>query len=235
MSLSVDMFFSFRSPYSYLALSKTRKVVREFDVEVKLRPVYPLAIRVPNFFKNAHPKLPGYVMLDSLRVAESQGTPFRWPVPDPVVQDMDSLEVASVQPYITRLTRLGAAAQIEGASLIFADAVGSMLWDGSVDGWNAGNHLAKAAHKAGLDLVQMETAIDANPDLYDRLIQENENALADAGHWGVPTYVFEGEPFFGQDRIELLVWRMQSRGLRQRRDSYSCSRSHHRPDKSELA
>jgi 2-hydroxychromene-2-carboxylate isomerase len=31
------------------------------------------------------------------------------------------------------------------------------------------------------------------------------------GHWGVPTFVFEKEPFFGQDRIDLLIWRMQSK------------------------
>ncbi|HEY3891245.1 MAG TPA: DsbA family protein, partial [Bradyrhizobium sp.] len=46
MTLSVDLFFSFRSPYSYLALPKTRKMVDDYDVTVKLRPVYPLAVRV---------------------------------------------------------------------------------------------------------------------------------------------------------------------------------------------
>ena len=29
----------------------------------------------------------------------------------------------------------------------------------------------------------------------------------------VPTMVFQGEPFFGQDKIELLLWRMQQKGL----------------------
>jgi len=28
--------------------------------------------------------------------------------------------------------------------------------------------------------------------------------------------VFNGEPFFGQDRIDLLVWRMRQHGLRER-------------------
>jgi hypothetical protein len=28
--------------------------------------------------------------------------------------------------------------------------------------------------------------------------------------------VFEGEPFFGQDRIDVLVWRMKQKGLRSR-------------------
>jgi len=29
----------------------------------------------------------------------------------------------------------------------------------------------------------------------------------------VPTLVFEGEPFFGQDRIGMVQWRMEQRGL----------------------
>jgi 2-hydroxychromene-2-carboxylate isomerase len=32
----------------------------------------------------------------------------------------------------------------------------------------------------------------------------------------VPTFVFQNEPFFGQDRIDLLIWRMQSKGLARR-------------------
>ena len=35
----------------------------------------------------------------------------------------------------------------------------------------------------------------------------NEQDHAASGHSGVPTFAFENEPFFGQDRIELLVWR----------------------------
>jgi len=51
MTLSVDLFFSFRSPFSYLALPKTLKLVAEYDLAVNLRPVYPLAVRVPGFFE----------------------------------------------------------------------------------------------------------------------------------------------------------------------------------------
>jgi 2-hydroxychromene-2-carboxylate isomerase len=43
--------------------------------------------------------------------------------------------------------------------------------------------------------------------------------LRAAGHWGVPTMVFEGEPFFGQDRFDMLVWRMQQRGLERRQST----------------
>src|SRR4051812_12898420 len=45
MTLSVDLFFSFRSPYSYLALPRVLKLVADYDLDLNLRPVYPLAVR----------------------------------------------------------------------------------------------------------------------------------------------------------------------------------------------
>ncbi|MBR0719724.1 2-hydroxychromene-2-carboxylate isomerase [Bradyrhizobium liaoningense] len=216
MTLSVDLYFSFRSPYSYLALPKTLKLVEEYDLTVNLRPVYPLAVRVPGFFKKANPQLIHYIVLDSSRVAQREDIPFRFPRPNPIVQDLTTLEVAAEQPYIHRLTRLGAMAQLEGCALPFTYAIARTLWDGSVDGWNEGDHLARAAEKAGFDLARMDAAIEADPDRYEQVIAGNEKDHAAAGHWGVPTFVFEKEPFFGQDRIDLLVWRMQGKGLTRR-------------------
>jgi 2-hydroxychromene-2-carboxylate isomerase len=216
MTLSVDLFFSFRSPYSYLALPKTLKLVAEYDATVNLRPVYPLAVRVPGFFKRANPQFARYIVLDSSRVAKHENIPFRFPRPDPIVQNMATLDVAEQQPYIHRLTRLGAAAQLEGRSLGFVDAISRVLWDGTVKGWNEGDHLARAATAAGFDLAAMDAAISADPDRFEQIIADNEKHHAASGHWGVPTFVFENEPFFGQDRIELLIWRMQSKGLARR-------------------
>ena len=216
MSLSVDLYFSFRSPYSYLALPKTMRLVADYDVAVNLCPVYPLAVRVPDFFKRTNPQFARYVALDSWRVAQHEKIPFRFPRPDPIVQNMATLEVAEQQPYIHRLTRLGALAQLEGRSLLFVDAIARVLWDGTVTPWNEGDHLARAAEKAGFDLAAMDKAVSADPDRFEAAIVGNEKDHAASGHWGVPTFVFEKEPFFGQDRIDLLIWRMQGKGLAKR-------------------
>lgn len=213
---SVDLFYSFRSPYSYLALPKTRALTRSHDVNVNLRPVYPIAVRIPGFFKNANPQFAPYIVRDSMRVAEHAGIPFRWPRPDPIVQDMTTLEVATEQPRIRRITRLCAMTQLEGRALDFTLAVAPVLWDGSVIGWHEGNHLETAAAAAGFDLPAMEVAVAADPDRYEAVIADNEKAHAASGHWGVPTFSFEGEPFFGQDRIELLTWRLEQRGVKRR-------------------
>jgi 2-hydroxychromene-2-carboxylate isomerase len=173
-------------------------------------------VRLPGFFTQVNPLWPPYLLRDTMRIAEHLGIGYGWPRPDPIVQDFATRTVAAEQPYIYRLTRLGAAAVERGRGLPFIDEVSQVIWNGRVIGWNEGSHLAEAGARAGLDLAELDRAIAADPARYDALIAANHDALEAAGHWGVPTMVFQGEPFFGQDRIDLLVWRMQQHGLQRR-------------------
>ena len=86
-------------------------------------------------------------------------------------------------------------------------------------GWDSGDHLARAAARAGLDLAALEAAITADPARYDSGLAQNDALLRAAGHWGVPTMVFDGESFFGQDRFDVLIWRLHQAGLERRRVS----------------
>jgi 2-hydroxychromene-2-carboxylate isomerase len=168
---------------------------------------------VTRLSSSAHPLFARYVVLDSTRVAQCEGIAFRFPRPDPIVQNMQTLEVAAAQPLIRRLTRLGAAARLGGRGLPFIHEVARVMWDGSVEGWDQGDHLANATARAGLNLVELDEAIAQDATKYDAVIVANEHAHAKSGHWGVPTFVFKGEPCFGQDRIDLLIWRLKQRGL----------------------
>lgn len=89
MSLSFDLFWSFRSPYSYLATKRIVALRQEYDVAVNVRPVYPIAVRIPGFFKQVNPLWPPYLFKDTIRVAEMEGIPYQWPSPDPIVMDIE--------------------------------------------------------------------------------------------------------------------------------------------------
>lgn len=207
----VDLYWSFRSPYSYLAAPGALALERDFAVEVRFRPVLPLAIREPGFFSPENRKRAKYIRVDAPRRAEMAGLPFAWPRPDPIVQDPASFEIAAVQPYIHRLTRLGVEAQWRGRGVAFAVEVSGLIFGGT-RGWDQGGHLAGAAARAGLELAAMDAAI-AEPSRHDAQIAANQAELERVGHWGVPTFAFEGEPFFGEDRIDTLRWRLARRGL----------------------
>jgi 2-hydroxychromene-2-carboxylate isomerase len=216
MSFSFDVYWSFRSPYCYLALDRILAIHRDFEIAVAVRPVYPMAVRDADFFKRVNPLYRPYHTLDSKRVADYLGVPFRRPRPDPIVMDMETNAIAAEQPHIFRLTRLGMAAVMAGRGLEFLDRVSRILWDGTVDGWDQGSYLAEAAARAGLDLAALDKEIVADPARYDARIDENKTAHLAAGHWGVPTMVFEGEPFYGQDRMDQLIWRIRQRGVPRR-------------------
>lgn len=139
------------------------------------------------------------------------GFPHAWPSPDPIVQNMQTYKIAEEQPYIFWLTYLGVEAERRGRGLAFAREVSSLLFGGTRD-WHLGRHLAEAAKRAGLDLESMDAAATA-PASHRATVEENQAALAKAGHWGVPTFVPEGEPVFGEDRIDTLRWRLGKMGL----------------------
>ncbi|WP_454598809.1 DsbA family protein [Qipengyuania sp. SM2507] len=215
MTLTADLYFSFRSPYSYLSVGRYRAMTEAYDLEIALRPVWPLAIRQPDFFERNHANWLGYTMRDMMRVAQFHSIPFGPPRPDPIVQDKTTRRIAEDQPHIRRITRLGQAAARRGKGLEFAHEAGRLIWGGAV-GWNEDDHLAGAATRAGLDLSELDAEAERDAQALDAEIAANQDALESAGHWGVPTLVFEGEPFFGQDRIAMARWRMEQRGLAQR-------------------
>lgn len=216
MTLKFQLYWSFRSPYSYLVTPRLIAFERAFDVACEVRVVYPTAIRAPEFIESRHPHWLSYFIRDMVRSAEYLGMELAWPRPDPVASDPQTGHYLAEQPYIHRLTRLGQAAAEQGQGLAFLHEVSKVLWSPAIANWTEGAHLHDAAARAGLDLDALDAAIAANPAPYEDAIQDNQRQLDAAGHWGVPLMVFEGEPFFGQDRFDMLQWRMAQKGLRRR-------------------
>jgi len=213
MTAEVDVFWSFRSPYSYLVTPDLLRLRGDYEVVVRLRPVLPIAVRGKEALFTGDKRRVHYILIDAVRRAEFLGMKMGFPSPDPIVQDMETFEVAEEQPHIYRLTGLGVEAERRGAGVEFAYHVSHLIWSGE-PGWNEGDRLAEAAGAAGLDLAEMEAAIAKNDPMLE--IKANQAALEEAGGWGVPTMVFKGEPFFGQDRIDTLRWRLDKAGVPKR-------------------
>jgi 2-hydroxychromene-2-carboxylate isomerase len=217
MTLTFDYYFSFRSPYSYLSSPQVEDLIARYDIAPRMRFVLPIAVRIPGFFKAVNPLWPPYLLRDTFRIAQMHDIPYRWPRPDPIVMDYAAGEVAADQPYIYRVTRLGVAAERAGKGFVFARRASHAIWSGDIDNWHDGEHLTRALEAAGLHASAAERAIAHDPASHDAEISKNEADQKNAGHWGVPLFVFNDEPFFGQDRLDHLMWRMRQHGLRERR------------------
>ncbi|MEO1135764.1 MAG: DsbA family protein [Pseudomonadota bacterium] len=207
----LEVYWSFRSPYSYLATGRLVAIRENYAVDVSFRPVRPLALREPDFFERARKQFLPYLFRDCPREAERLGIPFALPSRDPVVMNMETGEVAPQQPMMDRIMALSIAACEAGEGLDFAQAVSTRIWTGKP--WFEDDALGAAALEAGLELPMLEDWTRDNPEKIAKTIEANEAAQL-ALHWGVPLMVLDGEPFFGQDRLPSLEWRLNELGLK---------------------
>jgi 2-hydroxychromene-2-carboxylate isomerase len=213
MTLTYDLYWSFRSPYSYMITSRLMELQQDYDVVCHVRAVYPLAIRTPEFFETRDPLWFNYFIQDVHREAAFLGLPFRWPNPDPVEMDLATRSISMKQSHIHRLTHLGIAATERNCGLAFLHEAAHVIWSGEVDDWHEGDHLARAAQPAGLDPIELFACVDREAARLAAVVVNNQAAQRVAGHYGVPLIAFNGEPFFGQDRFDQFKWRLAQQGL----------------------
>ena len=218
----LDVYWSMRSPYCYIALDRILELRKEYNLEVNFRPVWPIAIWDPEFFKGIKYmkyRVP-YQDLDTARSAFFNNMPYAYPTPDPVKQapNIGPVKPMAEQDLIKLLTYTAVAAAEMGKGWEYLNQVSRMMWNGTVVGWDKGTHLRDAIARAGIDADKLITEVKANPEKYDALVQRNHNMQTTntSGHTGVPLFVFNNEPFFGQDRIDQLIWRMKQFGVKKR-------------------
>lgn len=212
-TLDIDLYWSVRSPYSYMATPRLFALHEKTNAKIRVRVVYPHAVRAREFHAARGPLWISYFKIDIVRTASYLGLPIAWPRPDPVETDPETGEAASEQPRLEHLSRLVEAAEARSAGIAYIHALTGLLWSPETEDWTAGDQLATVARQAGLDPDELERAATDEAAHFDARIEENHRAEEAAGHWGVPLMVFRGEPFFGQDRIGQLVWRLRQHGL----------------------
>ncbi len=209
----LDIYWSFRSPYSWLAIDRLAEIVRDYAVDARFCFVRPLAMREPTFFERNRPQWLPYLFKDVMREAARLGVPFFPPRPDPITMDLGSGKVAPEQPLMEMLMRLGLAAEeSEGKGLPFARATARRIWGGT-ENWPERAPMEAAAEEAGLSLATLERYADENEAALKARMAANEAAQL-VHHWGVPLMVLDDEPFFGQDRLDSLVWRLDQKGAK---------------------
>jgi 2-hydroxychromene-2-carboxylate isomerase len=229
-NLDVNVFWSMRSPYCYSALDRCLEMPRKYHVNLHFKPVWPIAIKDPSFFEAAKMmkyRLP-YQNVDCFRTADFQGVQMVYPTPDPVAQKPDpespygEILPFDQQPDIHILVRTAVGAAEMGKGWEYLNEVMRLVWNGQKVPWNKDNyaHVRNAIQAAGIDADELIKDVTDNPDKYDKLIQANMDLQEqnDARHTGVPCFVFRNEPFFGQDRMDQLIWRLKQYGLTERAD-----------------
>ena len=186
MTQTVEFFYDFRSPYSYLAFTQ----LREMDVDITLRPMQILKVmeKVGNVPTTITCAAKGrYARMDLARWAQRYGLALN--PSDMRANDGDACARAV----------LAARSPVEAAAVTLA------LYRAC---WSEGKALATAGdilatiEAAGIESAPIAARIDA-PEVIAQL-EANTGEAADRGVFGSPS-IFVGETlFFGNDRLDFV-------------------------------
>jgi 2-hydroxychromene-2-carboxylate isomerase len=192
----VDFYFSFRSPYSYLAAPRAFALPERFDIELEYRGVIPMAMRgqaVPRA-KSLH------TLRDVDREAARLGMPFG--------RVHDPIGAGAIRCLV-----MAEHARDKGREGAFVLSASRGIWAEAMD-VSRDRPLRTLCERAGLDWSECATAL-GDAELRAR-VDASTAALDELGHWGVPVFSFEGELFWGQDRIEDVETALAAAGLERR-------------------
>jgi len=189
----------------------------KYDVDINFKIVYPIAIRMPEWFKGKNFfTFFFFKMIDMRRQAKKLGIPFSTKLkPDPIRQNIITGKISSHQPYIFDICHLGQMAQIKGVGMEFAFEVSSLIF-GGVENWNSDDNLSKAAKNVGLDLNQLRDSANVHKEEIIKQIKNNQVDQLNAGHHGVPLTVIGDKFFFGQDQFKKIMKTLEESGLKKR-------------------
>ncbi|HPB90646.1 MAG TPA: 2-hydroxychromene-2-carboxylate isomerase [Rugosibacter sp.] len=195
MKLSIDFWFDFSSPYSYLAAEKIDALAARYGCSVTWHPILLGAIfQVTQAAPLVALPLKGdYSVCDFARSARFLDLPFqmpsRFPLPTQVAARAYYWLAAQDVPDATDIAHQFArmvfrALFVDNRDISEADVVEAI------------------AQQAGLDAVALAQAV-TTPEIKARLKDENDRAIAE-GVCGAPFFKIDHEPFWGVDRLPQL-------------------------------
>lgn len=191
MSKSVEFYFDFGSPTSYLAYTQLPAICAEAGAELVYRPVLLGGVfqATGNTSPIAIPAKGRYTLIDISRFARRYGVPMK------------------MNPHfpINTLTLMRAATGIQLRQPDRFEAFLACVFKGMwVDALNLGDPavLGPVLAEAGFD-PQALLALTADQAIKDAL-KANTDAAIKRGMFGAPTLFVGNEMFFGQDRLDFV-------------------------------
>ncbi len=186
---SLEFWFSFRSPYSYLALGRTGELAAQHGLELRIRPVLPMVARGLTVPRDKRL----YIVRDAHREAERLGIPFG-NVCDPLGTGVDNA-LAISKLAIDR-----------GLGLAFLESAARGAWAEAKD-LASYVDLRQVVERAGLEWNDARAALA--DDSWRVWAQDNAADLDGAGLWGVPCWRIGDHVTWGQDRLPMLADRVR--------------------------
>jgi 2-hydroxychromene-2-carboxylate isomerase len=194
----LKFYYDFKSPFTYLAFDPALALERRYRIEYRFIPhEFDFAIfggALENRDERSWRKV-RYLYLDARRYANERGLLVRGP------QKLFDSRLALMS---------GTFADRAGHFREYARKVFELFFRRELDIENF-DALAKVMREYGLDVEAFRRFADTDgPRELDLARREGD---AD-GIFGVPTFIVDGEPFWGNDRVEWVAKKLEQMGLR---------------------
>jgi 2-hydroxychromene-2-carboxylate isomerase len=194
----VACYFSPQSGFAYLGHDRLTRIAAEHDATVLWRPVDIAKVFAESGTTSPAKQSPvrlAYRRMDMARCAEALGLPLN---PVPPFWPVNTILAA----------RMIIAAERSGAdTAAYIGAVFRAIWTRDMD-TSASETLMLLASELGIDGAKLAHIADG-PETAETLERYTAAAVA-AGVFGSPTYVIEGELFWGQDRLDFVADRLKA-------------------------
>jgi len=200
MSLSVDYYFSPVSPWTYLGHQRFHEIARAAGATIRVLPVdlggkvFPVSGGLP--LPKRAPQRQAYRLVELKRFSEHLGRPIKLqPTYFPVSGDDAAQLIIAVDMH-----------DGTDAAMALSGAVLRAVW---VEDRNIADpgHLAQLLAALKLPARRLDDA--HSQAVHERYEADSQQAI-DAGVFGAPSYVIDGELFWGQDRLDFVARRLQA-------------------------
>ncbi|MBT4204587.1 MAG: 2-hydroxychromene-2-carboxylate isomerase [Proteobacteria bacterium] len=196
MKNTVEFFFDCSSPWTYLAFEGIQ--VNLVDIDIVWRPIL-----VGGIFNSINPSV--YVSREnpiSQKVSYHAKDLQDWASRRAVI-------IGNPKPFPVNSVKAmrGAFFAIEEGLLVeYARAIFRRYWS-DLEDISSDSVLKSVTQEVGLDTTEFFRKI--NLDLYKEKLRKNTDELISRQGYGSPTMFLNGsEMFFGNDRIDMLMWRI---------------------------
>jgi carboxymethylenebutenolidase len=192
MAKAIDYYFATISPWAFLGHDRFVKIARDAGAAIAVKPVnlgevFPVSGGLP--LSKRAPQRQAYRLVELARWSEHLGIRMNvQPKYFPANGDLAAY-------WVLAANEAGA-----GSALALAGAIGRALWVEEKDIADAAT-LAALARDLGLDVHALEARVPAMAERYAALTKE----AIDRGVFGAPSYVIDGEIFWGQDRLDFVA------------------------------
>src|SRR5579862_1310698 len=195
--LEVKFYFAYTSPFTYLAWAPARDL--ELTHRVKVRFI-PYGVNIYKTYGNLNDpaverRKVRYLYLDARRIAKERGLIIYPPK----------------KIFSCRLAFYGGQfAAKHGRFISYSDRVFERFWKQELDVEKA-DAIDAIINEVGLEANDFHRYVET--DALAELDRCFEEAATDQ-IFGVPTFVVAGEPFWGEDRVDWLIKKLDALGLR---------------------